>query len=61
MNLVNFIQNNYTLTPENPTSNLMVIKDLDRQELYLLFAKLEYIIGCEVGLSQIRRYLAKHH
>lgn len=52
MEPIKIIEKNYTLTPENPTGNPRIIKDMDRQGLYQLFAKLGYQIGCEVGLEK---------
>lgn len=47
-----FIEKNYTLTNENPTGIPRIIKGMDRQGLYQLFAKLGYKTGCEVGLEK---------
>lgn len=52
MEPVEFIKKNYTLVGENPTGNPRKIKTMDRQGLYLLFAKLGYKVGCEIGLEK---------
>src|SRR6185295_5497287 len=61
MDPVEFIEKNYTLTTEsNYTpigSNAKILKDVGRPELYQLFAKLGYKVGCEIGLEQGRNAL----
>lgn len=52
MEPIEFIEKNYTLISENPTGNPMIIRGMDRQGLYQLFAKLGYKIGCEVGVEK---------
>jgi hypothetical protein len=43
-----FIEQNYILEGENPRK----IKDIGREGLYQLFAKLGYKVGCEVGVEK---------
>lgn len=43
-----FVEKNYELEGENPRK----VKDMNREGLYQLFAKLGYRVGCEVGLEK---------
>lgn len=48
MNPIEYIEANYKLEGENPR----VIKDMNRDGLYQLYAKLGYKVGCEIGLEK---------
>lgn len=48
INTLKYIKQHYNITGENPG----ILKDIDRQGLYKLFAELEYIVGCEVGVEK---------
>lgn len=48
INPVEFIEKNYKVIGENPG----ILKGVNRQELYKLFAKLGFIKGCEVGVEK---------
>lgn len=45
---VEYIKQKYTIVGENPG----VLKEVDHQGLYKLFAQLEYKVGCEVGVEK---------
>ncbi len=45
---VEYIKQKYSISGENPH----VLKGVNRQELYKLFASLGYTIGCEVGVEK---------
>lgn len=48
INPVEYIKQKYKISGENPG----VLKEVDRQELYKLFASLGYTRGCEVGVEK---------
>lgn len=48
INPTQYIKQKYELTGKNPD----ILKEMDRQELYKLFASLGYTKGCEVGVEK---------